>query len=112
MTPEELLLKAADEIATRGHAKRSYRNSDTGGVCAYGAMTLAATGGRYWNYPDTYGDSPVKALIGQAAELLARQTGFEHLADATGFDMVTYFNDADDTTGEDVILAMKRAAKG
>lgn len=109
MTPQELLLKAADEIARRGHAKGRFEHQKTRAVCAYGAMTAAATDGETANYAnfDARGGE-LSALVGQAAQLLARS--MDNPWNSYAYHLITGFNDDPKTTGEDVILAMKKAA--
>lgn len=116
MTPQELLAKAADEIARTGHHKDSYSKmgvaESVAPVCAYGAMTRAATDGMTTSYPELACHSELfksHALIDQAAELLAEEVDPGHEW-ATPFSAITRFNDDGRTTGEDVILAMKKAA--
>jgi hypothetical protein len=109
MTPEELLLKAADEIARTGHCKGMYYTGGderTAAVCAYGAMARAASDGRTADYFGEL-DGPGRALVRDAAALLASEI-YPFVSDP--FHIITRFNDEDSTTGEDVILAMKRAA--
>jgi hypothetical protein len=122
MTPQELLAKAADDIAEHGHNKGTYHDPDAGlpqstaPACAYGALTRAATGGRTTDYAwigVTVKTWETKGLIDQAAELLARvvvrRGGIDYGND---FGTIALYNDRDDVTGEDVILAMKDAAHG
>lgn len=100
MTPEEILLKAADDIATNGHYKGNYfagGDRANGPACALGAIDRA-----------TYGrglrtDFHPSPLLASALHLLAKEIGVSNIAD---------WNDAPETTAEDVILAMKRAAHG
>lgn len=114
MTPKEVLLKAAEVMAERGQHKGKYYNSETGSVCAYGAMSLAATEGRTAEYMSfTFHDEftqETKILVDQAATLLAETLplpGIQHEF-LTEFDIVTKYNDRDDVSTEDMVLAMKR----
>jgi hypothetical protein len=130
MNPQELLIKAAETMSERGKATGAFvipeGHSNTrwageaGSVCAYGAMTLAATGGRhcrYANLVDSYDETgtfirnEVRLLIDQAASLLARQLRIDGMAgDSDDFHAIITANDNPKTTGEDMILSMKRAA--
>jgi len=122
MTPEELLEKAAEDIAKHGHAKRTYSEGPdemTGPACAYGAMTRAATGGStdYSNLPSL--SMEAKELVDQAALLLSqtiRSYNRRYAPPLVGlgdsFRTVTHYNDAPGIAAEDVILTMKRAAHG
>lgn len=120
MTPEELLIKAAEDIATHGHWKQGYSDpmepETTAPACAFGSLTRAATG-----YTTAYANLDVgsgldegvgiKGLIEQAALLLSTQVP-NRLELFEPFNVITEYNDLESTTGEDMILAMKRAAHG
>lgn len=122
MTPQEVLAKAAEVMAERGKSNGCYESNgehaatfgEKGSVCAYGAMTLAATDMRTSEFSELgmkFGGSvdwfERKELVNQAAALLARRVTNPH-ADLTSFSTVTRFSD--NSSAEDVILAMKRAA--
>lgn len=115
MKPRELLRKAADEIARTGHWKEKYSQPGTpeqvAPVCAYGALTRAATGGK----TTVYGrDEHLETwhLIDLAADLLAETIeGGTRGEESPSFGIITHFNDDPSTTGEDVILMMKKAAE-
>lgn len=114
MTPQELLNKAADVIARDGHGKKYYQDTVTGNVCAYGAMTLAATDGLTADYGFALHrmevSGMVRALIDQAAALLANRVGTVIPMERTEFDVVVEFNDAPATDGPAMIRKMKEAA--
>lgn len=118
MTPEELLLAAADDIAAHGHCKNTYsppgEDGRAGPVCAYGAMTRVATDGQTTDYASLHLNDEwwrtKRPLIDQAAALLAQHIG--PTAAGYPFGAITRFNDAARTTAEDVILMMKKAAAG
>lgn len=121
MSPQETLLKAAESIAEHGHAKESYFEGraddwETNPACAYGAM--ARTNPEKFMYSDGYAPRGFVQtdVIDRtpAADLLAEQIRREHpefIKDST-YTTITYFNDRPSTTGEDVILMMKKAAHG
>ena len=99
MTPEELLLKAADDIAENGHHKGSYFAGEgrTGAACALGALDRAAWGatrGVRYSYA-------TERVLSEAIGLLVKQCG-------SG--LIPRWNDAPGTTAEDVILTLKKAA--
>lgn len=112
MTPQELLLKAAEYMSERGHNKGTYFN-ECGNVCAYGAMTLAVTEGAQADYAFSLNISS-KFLVDQAAVLLAQTVDPNSLYPNDminyAFDTITKYNDARNTTGEDVIRKMRQAA--
>ncbi|MFD4474637.1 hypothetical protein ACFWPU_00770 [Streptomyces sp. NPDC058471] len=115
MTPQEVLNTAADIIAARGHGKQHYEDAVTGNVCAYGAMTAAATDGTDGRTADysvmnVYGTPRAKRLVDQAARLLATHLRGPLDGYADEFDIVTHFNDADTTDGPTLIRHMKEAA--
>lgn len=122
MTPEEILARAAEDIAQHGHAKEQFYEANptkegawqTAPACAYGALsrvagTTSGNGtamvydGRH-SYPELHA-----AADKLAAQIRASRPEF---ADADTYYTITHFNDDDRTTGEDVILAMKDAAHG
>lgn len=92
LAPERLLLlKAADEMERRGHAKHTLCDR-SGGVCLLGAINAAETGDPY----DGHGTS-------RARELLADHLGGS-IGDAVGW------NNSHATPGEKVISALRAAA--
>lgn len=115
MTPEEILTKAADDIATHGHAKETFYNStgrqdwQTAPACALGAIA------RVTGYASkTQGIVREEVFTSEAAKKLAAKIrakdGRYALADNYG--TITGYNDDDHTTAEDMILTMKEAANG
>ncbi|WP_432112784.1 DUF6197 family protein [Streptomyces sp. S1] len=117
MTPEEHLLKAAEDVAEHGHAKDYY--FDTGGKrvawstapsCALGSIARA---GDLCNEAGLV-MGEVIADNHPTARLLADhlREKYPHLAmkSPDNYSLITTFNDDKNTTGEDVILAMKEAA--
>jgi hypothetical protein len=117
VTPEEVLIKASEEMARTGHTKGNYcdpfaSDESASPVCAYGAMARAVTEGKSAAYPHL--GEELEELVNQAAALLAGEVkplmARLQLPQAnTNFALVTTYNDMESTTGEDVILAMKRA---
>lgn len=113
MNPKELLAKAAETMSKAGMAKKSYCQDalPNSPVCAYGALTRAATCGRTADYSEIGFHATtehIKRLIDQAAELLAREINGSTSPDE--FATITNFNDRESTTAEDMVLHMKRAA--
>jgi hypothetical protein len=114
VTPEEILLKAAEDLATYGHAKEKFYagtlkgNWETAPACAYGSLARVAGAA---NENGTVTDVSVGTL-GEAAKKLAAQIreSFPHFSHDDPYFTITRYNDHDNTTGEDVILAMKEAA--
>ena len=117
MTPEETLMAAAEDIAEHGHHKGGYFKQTasvserlSAPACAYGAMArvvgLVTYGGLTYDI----------STLGPAAEKLAEQIRRDgpvllcRNAQFDDFAAITYFNDRPTTTGEDVILMMKKAA--
>lgn len=110
MTPEEALLKAADDLAEHGGCKGVFiadrEHPDTSPACAMGAIARAT------------GQITLDGLVGpdvgqgEAVRMLAQQIrgGFFPVKPGHAFNIVASFNDSDTTTTEDVILAMKKAA--
>lgn len=111
MTPQETLFKAADIIEERGHAKGYYATND-GRVCAIGAMRLA-TGGKITpfrggvtvsNY-DFVDVSEGIRVMGKYLRDHAEDYGYSVFSDA-----VHRWNDDPNTTAEQVIDVMRKAA--
>ena len=121
MTPEEILMAAAEDIAEHGHHKGSYFKPTASAskraiapACAYGAMARAAGLVRgLVSHPHLIYDI---SIFSPAAEKLAEQIRRDgpvllcRNAQSDDFAAITYFNDRPTTTGEDVILMMKKAA--
>jgi hypothetical protein len=125
MTPEEILAKAAEDIATHGHAKGSFYSSrgeqswETAPACAYGAMARVA------DLTDRRGivsevDTPA---IGKAAAKLAdvirphlkamhSDWHPDRINLADPYVVITHYNDHDNISAEDMILRFKEAANG
>jgi hypothetical protein len=124
MTPDQILLKAADIIAQAGHCKGEYYQAADPGmsaeswaqaedvaaqsapVCAIGALRRARFGTAGGSH---YVTNPASEL-GQAIARLVTVIGDPPLPDATPEGRIIGFNDAPTTTAEDVILALKKAA--
>jgi hypothetical protein len=100
MTPEQTLQQAADLIAQRGHHKGDYICGDTGAVCALGAIQLAAYGFTLSLFGGTCPPATTDLTL-EVTRLLEAEVG----------DNVPTWNDHPDTTAEDVILALKKAAQ-
>lgn len=107
MTPEDILSKAADIIATEGHTKGGrYHDPETGTYCALGAMGKAsglllpepqeALGGYMHGF---YNDDTCM----ETARRFAKTAGL------SDWHEIPDWNDSE-ASAEDVILAMKRAA--
>lgn len=115
MTPEETLAKAADDLATHGHAKETFYASSgeqpwqTAPACALGAIarvTGYASKRQGIVRDEIFASEAVKKL---AATIRAKVGAY---ADADNYCTVTGYNDDNHTTAEDVILMMKEAAHG
>ncbi|OII61189.1 hypothetical protein BJP40_06585 [Streptomyces sp. CC53] len=119
MTPEEHLIKAADDLAQHGHAKYAFFTNQaaeswtTARACALGA--LARTDTETHIAQQSWGVLVKDVQNCPAAHKLAHHLRAKHPAlfaepPADDYDTITQYNDHPDTTGEDVILAMKQAA--
>ena len=98
-TPEQICLDAAELISTYGHMKNTIGNYDVG-FCALGAIMQAFDQTRSaWSNVCT-------PEVGQAWGLLSKTLGFSTDVD------IPKWNNADERTAEDVILALKRAGHG
>lgn len=105
-TPGETLRKAAEIMSERGHCKGALENG-AGEVCANGAIILALK----------EEDGVARATMGHVFD--KEYDAFKRAADAlarslsTGWSRfrIAAWNDLPTTSGEDVILALKRAAE-
>jgi hypothetical protein len=98
----EILERAADVIHTRGHYKGNYENTETGAVCAIGAIRIARWGRSFLACPleriqeDNLLDELLGAVVGSAVP--------RHID-------IAYWNDLVETTQEQVEDWLKSAAK-
>ena len=115
MTPEETLAKAADDLATHGHAKETFYDSTsrqdwvTAPACALGAIarvTGHASKSQGIVRDEIFTSEAVKKL---AAKIREKDGEYAYSDD---YSTVTGYNDDDHTTAEDMILTMKEAAHG
>jgi len=113
VTPEEILAKAAEDIAIHGHAKEkfysstSYEGWQTAPACALGAIarvTGYASKSQGIVREEIFESEAAKKL---AATIRGKVDGFSVADD---YQTITGYNDHKDTTAEDMILAMKEAA--
>lgn len=105
MKTSEALRKAAEVLQERGHYKGDFENCETGSVCALGALNVALAGKPivYW---DSYSDTVVRAR----RRLVAAFPAVREYPEVPRMESVPLWNDADETTAEDVMLAFKHAA--
>lgn len=99
MEPAEILAKAADVIETRGWHQGAFVDID-GAVCALGAIAVAA------KLPVTWFSCASSASSGEACDVLE-----DWLFDHYGTFSVTRWNDAEDRTADQVVTALREAAK-
>lgn len=127
MTPQELLVKAAEDIEQHGLWKKSYWDPagepDTAPACVWGSMSRAATGSADYlmlaplGRPANRASAETKRLIDQAGELLADHLsviGVAVPADAPyggPFTRVVTFSDDPLSDAESVVRAMRKAAE-
>lgn len=115
MTPEETLLKAADDLAQYGHTKGTFfwtsdeQTWHTAPACAFGALARVIGEGAINEYGTVSGDDAGDA-VQRLANVIRDKVDALKLAD--NYQAITGYNDMDSTTGEDIILAMKEAAYG
>lgn len=123
MTPQEILLAAAEDLAKHGHNKQNFygtpppgKGPESAPACAMGSIARVMEAPRVWN-----GYATLDISSHPAVHLLAEQIhrempgwvpGSDDYVTVATFNYVTVatFNDLPSTTGEDVILAMKKAA--
>lgn len=116
MTPEEVLIKAADDIAQHGHAKEVFFDSAVKAswagapACAYGAMARVGN----WVQENGTVTDLYEGTFAEAARRLASviRGKVDALSIGDDYQVITLYNDHKDTTAEDVILMMKEAANG
>lgn len=124
MSPEEALLRAAEDQAEHGHCKEKFYQASYGDAaweaapaCAYGSLSrvlgLTTTG----SIASEHFDGTTSTLARASAKLGAsiRRLNPDHPIvkshpTSDVYNLITFFNDHSSTTGEDVILAMKTAA--
>lgn len=100
MTPEQVLAKAAEIMSTAGHIKGNFDDGDhvNGPVCMEGAYRRAMYGtSTGWGRAQLRDEPAWSALVATVSE--------------AGGTAPCLFNDADETTAEDAILMLKRAAE-
>lgn len=93
MTPADLLVTARGFIVTEGWCQNHHRMPYTGEVCTVGALSLAANG----DAQNTHRSEP------------EHKQAYTFLQRASGCLSVLAWNDADDTTFEDVLDLFDRA---
>lgn len=109
LTPEEVLLKAANEIARCGHWKGWFSETDAdpdSPVCAVGSINRVVFGKA--NMCDVRWIRTGQLDLNRVATMRLEA----YLEQAVGEDSAALWNDRADTSAEDVILAMKKAAHG
>lgn len=115
----EQLQKTREVLAERGRTKKKFIDSETCEVCLLGAIGIAAIGDEFEKHPsyypfynpEGYGSAYAKyspgaargAALAMSAEL---PLGWQGMSAATG---LYEFNDAPDTTDEDVFDLIDRA---
>jgi hypothetical protein len=97
-TVADVLDRAADVIAERGHYKGDYEGPG-GEVCVAGAIRVAVTG-TAMPHPKTA--DRTRHVIGSAYNSLGR---------AIGDPIITYWNDAPGRPADEVIAALREAAR-
>ena len=92
----EVLAKAREVLAERGHAQGILMDPATGAVCAGGALRIAVRG-----KPTLVGATEAERVLFDAAE--------RELCRAARTEAVWLWNDDRHTTAEDVALGLKHA---
>ncbi len=100
MTEPSTYAKAIDVIQRRGWTQGVLMDTETGAVCALGALYVACHGGP-WSCQTDGHDHFADGWFDQLS-----------LQEATGCTSVDGWNDAPDRTVEDVILLLKHADAG
>lgn len=105
----EVLLKAADLLEKHGHTKNILKNSD-GSMCFMGALNMAETGDAWFRNPE---------LAVKAATITANMLGVKPVRHYLlskndpfiGVRAIVDWNNAKERTAQEVIDAMRAAAK-
>lgn len=114
-TPEGIIEDAINIIQTKGHIKGALRDVSTGAVCAEGALRQAAYGVsrvipsthiNYRAFQDAF-TSVDEQTSEDTEEVVPGEDGTRTIR--CGYGSIVTYNDADETTAEDVMLIMKRA---
>ncbi|KPI09906.1 hypothetical protein OV450_3397 [Actinobacteria bacterium OV450] len=113
MTPEELLLAAADDIAVHGHHKGALyaprdRPRDTARACALGALTRRATHISPSAALSVH-RAAIQFLCNQIPDVRDPKDRFATESLDNTY-KITAWNDHPQTSKKDVILAMQKAA--
>ena len=98
MNASELYYKAAEIISERGLAKKKAQDEETGAVCMSGALSLAWYGTVYFIVNDHEYTTAWRCIEASACMILQDRGKGLHFVD---------FNDAPETSKEDVILLLK-----
>ena len=116
MTPEEILLAAAEDQAKHGNTKGSFYKADVGGLpplswreqpaCALGS--IARVSGKVTTAGYVEESTLDREVVIRLANTIVRHTGLWNKCYPGA--VISGFNDDPSTTAEDVILMMKRAA--
>jgi hypothetical protein len=112
MTPQEILLKAADHIEQYGLAKGTWvhfvgdKHLEECPSCAGGALTVVASGGGETS-PSLYrGEN--REVLDQAMSMLVDHLGLDHEADWQSLDYIIRWSDS--STQKEVVRTMRAAA--
>lgn len=95
---KQVLLRAVALIDERGHHKGTNQDPETGAVCAYGAISLAAEGDAM-----KYGGK-------DSTDDMATRAAKRELFRMVGHDRVSEWNDEDERTPEEVKALLLNAA--
>lgn len=114
-TPKEVLERAAEVLAERGWCKGTLENH-AGNVCANGALMHAMFGKASANLYE-WAEEDGAQLMNLGIENMPRYSLFKEAsvmlsqaAELVSWISIPDWNDNSSTTGEDVMLAFKRAA--
>jgi hypothetical protein len=102
----EKLTKAADVIGQLGLTKDQLQDRDTGAVCLRGAINIALSGSPF-NWGDDRDVTDAIVAVAHTSRILSTFAPFD---DLEIYDVVRW-NNAPDTTADDVILLLRRAAE-
>lgn len=115
MDPREHLLKAADDMAKYGQAKEAFYDKGlydldwrTAPACAYGSLCRTADG-QYVSDGGVIHDLPMTPAVHRLANTIRAKLDRQDMDD---YQAITFYNDMDSTSQEDMILTFKEAAHG